>query len=290
MAHTDYIARNIQGSFCPVATVQEELAHASTTATLLGLSEPQPGSLRVAMAAMINQEIVGVSALAGNVATLIRGCCDTIPQVHAPGSRIYFFDDGVIADRVEYGGSETVSVKPLPRTATGGPLAKSKSPPRQVTFNFRFARPYPPGKALVNGNPWHSTYTLAAGAVESLELTWAHRDRISQQNVLVAHEADSIGPEPGVTYEALIYKGDNTLLRTVEGIEGESWAYRIFEMANDFEVTEGVHVGYIRFRAVRGEFASWQDYRVNFNFNAVGVEQPAGLGFRLGEFLGGVMP
>ena len=114
--------------------------------------------------------------------------------------------------------------------------------------------------------------------------------REDQQDQLIAHAAASIGPEIGVTYKARVFKADNTLVRTVTGIAGTSWVYDWSTAVSDFESAGGLPAGYIRLTAERDGFESFQDYRIDFDFDGTGPLQPYGLGYRLGESLGGVTP
>lgn len=268
MANSDYIVRPTVSGFCPSADLQSAITPLTSSVTIVGYTSPIPNGVRIGMAAMIDNEIVKVNNLVGNALTLGRGCCDTVPAAHSAGATIWFFDDSFGNDGIEYGATETISVKLLPRTFSGGSVPIENSPPNGITFNWRFYRPYPPGLLRVNGDPWFDSKVLTQDGVNNLTLTWVHRDRVSQQDQLVDHLEASIGPEVGTTYRVEVRKADNTLLNSTPGITGTSWSRSRATLISDFAVTGGLHAGYITVVSVRDGYDSYQAYRIDFILNA----------------------
>lgn len=288
MANSDYAIRG-GGSFCPVAEVSGAVTPAQTVIPLVNISLVGIETRTVGMAAMMGDEIVRVTAIGTSNVTVARGCADTIPAAHADGTLIWFFEDAFGTDQRAYAATESLSVKILPFTNSGGPVPVEHSPPEGVVMNWRFARPYPPGLMRVNGSAWHaSTFPIEDG-VSSLILTWAHRDRITQADQLIDHNAASVGPEVGVTYKARIYNGSNVLLATYAGLTGTTWTYDFARAFIDFGLTTseppGTLPGRIEFCSTRDTLDSFQRYSIAFNLNRQGV---FGLGGHLGEYLGGV--
>lgn len=214
-----------------------------------------------------NQEIVVVTARTGNDLTLGRGCCDTVPAAHSTGDAIWFFDDSIGSDKREYAGTETIGVKVLPRV-TAGALPIEHAPPAEVEFNLRFARPYPPGLVEVNGDPWFTTPITLSLSNQTLTITWAHRDRITQQDQLIDHLEASIGPEVGTTYELRVYRADGTLLRTVVGETDTSWSYTLADAIVDFSAAGAEYPGYITLNSRRDGLASYQQYKIDFTLQS----------------------
>lgn len=284
MANSDYVLRAGGFGFCPVAFLTADIEHLDTAVVMTGYTSPISDGIRIGMAAMIDDEIVEIVNHVDNSLVLARGCCDTIPAAHVTGTPIWFFDDSIGRDGVEYAGTETVGVKVLPRMTTGAAVPVEASPPQQLTFNLRFARPYPPGRLEINGVPWFTGFTLDNHT--DMAFTWTHRDRITQQDQLIDHLEADIGPETGVTYKVRIYKADNTLVHTEAGITGNSFDYLWADAGIDFAVTVGDHPGYALVSSVRDSLESFQSYRVDFTLMA----EPFGLGYRLGASLGGVAP
>lgn len=263
MANADYTLRNRVFGFCPNAILAEEIEPLSTSVLMSGYSSPFPNGIRVGMAAMIgtgrNAEIIVIEALTGNILTVGRGCCDTVPRPHQAGSVIWFFDDSIGRDTTEYGSTEVIGVKVLPRTLTGGQVPIENSPPKQLTMSSRFARPYPPGNVRVNGNPFVDVHVLSDAATP-LVLTWAHRDRVTQADLLVKHGEATIGPEVGTTYTVEVLNSTGTVIKTVTGISGTSWSYSVAEARTDIGIAAGLVQVSLRLKSVRAGLDSWQSY------------------------------
>lgn len=261
MANEDYVKRGIAGPYCPTANLTSSLTRLATSLTYTGLQSTIPDPIQINRAALIDDEIIAITGISGNTLTIERGCCDTIPAAHASNAVIWFFDDSVGSDETEYGGTETIGVKLLPRTATSGTIPISGSPPNQVTFNFRFARPYPPGNVQIDGEPWFTTGIAMGPGNTSLTISWAHRDRITQADQLVGHTAASIGPEVGVTYKIVVRRTDtNAVIRTVTGITDDEWIYERSVAGSDLAGASGSVPISIELSAVRGSLESLYKY------------------------------
>lgn len=268
MANTDYTIRAGAQGFCPVGYLSANITQLQTAVVMTGYTSPIADGIRIGMAAMIDAEIVEVVARSGNNLTLARGCCDTVPALHSIGAAIWFFDGSIASDRVEYAGTETIGVKVLPRISSGAEVPIANSPPAGLTFNLRFARPYPPGLVEVNGSPWFTDPIVLNLDVPELVITWAHRDRITQQDQLIDHLETDIGPETGTTYELRIYKADGTLVRTVVAVAGTTWTYAFEDALLDFSGAGGDYPGYIELQSMRDGLASFQKYRIDFTLES----------------------
>lgn len=209
------------GDWCPTATVTEAAGYLDTAFTLSaasGLDDVAIGS-----AALWDDEIVRVDAIdatAGTV-TLARGCADTVPAAHAAGSRLWFWQGAAALSATEYTDGESLTVKLLTNTGSEQlPLASATALP--FTFAGRQSRPYPPAHVQVNGEDYPDE---AAGSVE---LTWSHRDRVTQADQLIDTTAGNIGPETGTTYTVEYYtEAGTTPLDSETGITGTTstaWA------------------------------------------------------------------
>lgn len=273
MANSDYTTTATSSPFCPNAQLDGAITALQTTIPIKNLRSTGVDEVLADEAAMIGGEIVKIVSFTSTEMVIARGCADTIPQAHADNTRVWFFNDSFGNDRREYAGSETVSVKLLPKTASQQ-VAVENSPPVALTFNFRFARPYAPGLVKVNGDPFTSVKTISPSA-DTLSLTWAHRDRVAQFDQLIDHLAASIGPEAGVTYTVKAHKAsDNSVVRTTTGIAGASWTYPLATARTDFGITAGavgdpvvLTDGYLTLEAVRDGYASWQKYRIDFKIS-----------------------
>lgn len=257
MANSDYVVRG-QGALTPYGLLQAELAPGQASMTIMNFQAIQGAGvdLQVGMAVLIGDEIVRLNSNTLPVLDISRGCADTIPALHPAGTGVWFFSETADGDDREYSATTEIAVKVLPVSQSDGPVPLSKAPPHDLVFNWRFSRPYPPGLMLCNGVPWHTGIFEFEELDTEWTFTWKHRDRLLQADQLIGHEEDSIGPEPGSTYTALVYNKDNTLVRTVAGLTGEVWVYDR-ELA-EADVPSGT--GRVEIFTVRDSLVSWQRY------------------------------
>jgi len=218
----------------------------------------------------IDNEAFGVTALnvATGVVTASRAVLDTVPAAHVAGARVWFLDQANVGDPTVRTAGEQVFYKPLTRTGRGT-LDLATAIATSVTLANRASRPYPPGNVKVSGSYFpEKTY----GAIT---LSWAHRDRLQQTVDLVGFTAGNIGPEAGTTYTVQVFDG-STLKRTVTGITGTSWTY----LDADSQADGLLQNPKLVFSSVRGGITSLQQHEIPIDRH--------GLGFHLGEDLGGV--
>lgn len=202
-----------------------------------------------------------------------RGCLDTVPVQHANATPIIFVgDDQIILQDDEYTSGTTVFVKGLMRTPLGL-LELADATEMSITVSARQNKPYAPGQFKINGSYY------PAAIIGDLVVSWAHRDRTLQTALPINDTLDaSIGPEPGTTYTVKIYSHTNVLLHTESGVTGTSYTYtNANEIADAGSLQSSLRV---TVEAVRGGVSSHQMHDYRFD--------RAGLGFNLGEYLGGV--
>lgn len=278
MANSDYTVRG-QGFITPRGLLQAAINEGSNTMTITGFQEVQGAAddIEVGMGVMIGNEIIKLESSELPTLNITRGCADTIPAAHAAGSEVWFFTNTASGDDREYTATTEIAVKVLPVSAMSGPVPIAHAPPHDLTFNWRFSRPYAPGLMLCNGLPWYAdTFELETADTQYL-FTWKHRDRLLQGDQLVGHGEDTIGPEPGTTYTARVYNDLNALVRTVSGITAEEWAYS--RTLAEADVPTGV--GRVEICAVRDGLESWQRYSVSIKPTS------GGFGVSFGESFGG---
>lgn len=251
-------------AFCPTAVIAAAvpLQITSTSVVISGLSSSIANPIVAGMGAMINDEIVIVQSFSGNNLSLLRGCADTIPQAHAAGSRIWFFESSIGRVPTEYAAVGNVSVKPLPRTSTGVVPIES-SPPLGVTLNSRFARPYAPGNVQVNGQRWDASGILV-NAANPLVLSWAHRNRVVQADLLVPHTEASITPELGQVCRVRMYRASDNSLRGTYTTADTSLTYTVGQANLDLGSISSNTAMYAIITALRDGLDSRAQYRVDF--------------------------
>jgi len=196
-----------------------------------------------------------IDLLTGEV-TVARGCIDTVLHEFKKGDKIWFQTNTPTTDFMDYSTSEVVQVKLITRTSSEQ-LDPALADIDEVDIGGRQGRPYPPGDVRVSGTPYE---TNMLAVLSDREITWAHRDRITQGNFLLEHLMTSTGPEPGTTYTIRVYDGADpeptTLLRTAT-TAGTSWTY-----TNGMDTTDGRLDSYwFTLESVRSALPSWQRYQ-----------------------------
>jgi hypothetical protein len=179
--------------------------------------------IKPGIAAMLGSEIVRVDAVdaATGKLTIARGCLDTVPVAHPENTILWLYgiDEDLAYATPEYAAGTKVDVKLLTLTSNDSQLPVAQAHTDSVTLVGRAARPYPPGNFRINGQAWPDTVTGA------ISLTWAHRDRKLQAEVLVDTLAGSVGPEPGTSYTVRIEDEDGNLLTEAAGLTGNNWIW-----------------------------------------------------------------
>lgn len=224
----------------------------------------------------IDNEAFGITTINydNGIVTATRAAMDTVPAAHAAGTRVYFAEDNIGVDPTERTASEVVYYKARTRTGKGTlSLAAALAVP--LTLVGRASRPYPPGNLQFSNSGSLSYFPSKVYGV--FGATWAHRDRLQQTTSLTPFTAGNIGPEPDTTVTVRVYDG-LTLKRTYSGLTGTSWSYSDADAIADGMLTN-VRV---TLETVRG--ASVSLYRHDLTI------ERHGLGFNLGEELGGVAP
>lgn len=235
-----------EDDFCPTATIQSALNPFDTAITLLAGVDLD--NVQVPCAALIDGEVVNVTALdpIAGTATIARGCIDTVPATHAAGARIWFYDNFLGSDNVQYYSGETVQQRALTETTRGGTLALGLAPNINVAIAGRAAMPYPPAYLQVQGTRFDQV-TKISGA---LSLSWRERNRVTQQDQMIDNTQNTITPETGTTYTITLKDGSGTGFATYTGVTGTSWTW---PTPDDTHSTIQIVV-----TAVRGGISSWQ--------------------------------
>lgn len=214
-----------RGAFTGWLTLETAIAPLDTSLTVLDVNRASFGLEFVpGMAVLIDDEQLEFTTFdeVTGIAAIKRGVADTIPAAHLADSTIWLVDDEMVSDGREYVDGEIVYGKALTRTSTDL-LTEAEGEERTIEVNQRLGRPYPPGNVKVDAV---SSY-LVTGEHPEPVLTWSHRDRLVQADMLVDHTAGSVGPEAGTTYVVRVYDGLDgvTLLRTIDVGAVDTWTY-----------------------------------------------------------------
>ena len=261
MANADYVQTGA-GTFASILALDAPLGRFDTIINYTRFRFSSVDAIEVGMAVMVGEEIMSVVAVGVLSITVGRGCADTIPAEHPKDAIAWIFDSSNVgSDQVERSASDTVAVKVSPFTIGGGGVPTETVVPLEVTMNWRFFRPYPPGRMQINGEPWTTPAVVDANTA-ALHLTWAHRDRVLQADKLVPHEAAPVGPEPGTTYTLrVLHPVTGALVRTEVGLVGSEAYYRRAQAIHDLGQTDS---GRITFTSSRDGLDAWQAYEATF--------------------------
>jgi len=200
------------GDFSPSATVVEEADDKTETEFTLD-DAVNLDQVEIGTAVLWDDEICRVDDIDAETLTISlgRGSADTVPALHAAGSRLWFYQAGAAADETEYTAGESIDVKLLTNTGSQQ-LPLSSATLMSLTFDQRQSRPYPPANLKLNGTPYLATVSGA------LTVTWSHRDRVAQADQLIDTTAASIGPETNTRYTLQFYDDTDTLIIEREDI------------------------------------------------------------------------
>lgn len=233
-----------RGQFAPNTYLTEALAPAQTNVAIAQgnmLSDVSVGEY-----ALIGNEIVRVDAINPLLGTMTvgRGCLDTVTTAHPINTVIFFPQDALGSDGVQYLSGQNVTVKMLPRTGQGE-LTLAAAPTDTVSMVGRFNRPYPPGQLrLVGSEKSVPSSTYPTDVYGTLTVTWKSRNRLVQN--LEDESAGNITSEAGVTYNLRIFEGV-VLLQEFLGITALSQIIAITGVKNIRVELESVRDGQVSF-------------------------------------------
>lgn len=228
--------------FSPVATLEAAITQTQTEFVVTDANDLSEVILGTHF--QVGDELMRIDAIdAGtNTLTVGRGVLDTVPQPHAAGEDVIFWDQYAGFDPTEYVEGEEVNIKITPVSGAGVyPLEDAI--PMLVELDHRASRPYAPGDLRINDESYQNNAYDG-----ELTITWAHRNRLQQTSgTLLDHTAGNIGPEAGTLYRVQGYI-DGVLDHTEDDINGTSATWT--PSANGIAKVE-VH-------AKRDEVYSWQ--------------------------------
>jgi hypothetical protein len=194
------------GAFAPTGVITSDIGPTDTAIIITDASALNQVSL--GSEAMLGTERIRIDALDATTgaATIARGCVDTVPAViHPAGTQIWFTDRFTGYGKTEYLASEVIQVLLLTNTGTGR-LDPSLATISSVTMDSRQVRPYPPGAVKISGVAYPATVSA------SFNVTWAHRNRITQADQLVDTTIASIMPANNIRYALRFLDASNAVL------------------------------------------------------------------------------
>lgn len=205
-------------NFCFTGLLAADITKTSTTITIISPIDLE--LLALGSFIQIDNELLGVTAMVGLVLTVLRGVCDTVPEVHLTNARAYGWNDYSGTDDIIYLIGEVPKVKLL--TTTGrGTLDIAAATQDTITISGRMHKPYPPGNVTVNTVQWPATLSLV-----DITVAWATRNRLQQTASLISFYTASITTEASVTYSGDLRRTDtNAVLLSFSGNTGITYVF-----------------------------------------------------------------
>ena len=258
------------GAYNPVGTLSNSIDYMTSRIVLTGVSLSD--EIEVPCAIYVGEEIMAVTDAVGvgsSIVTLTveRGIYDTIPARHDKGIDVWFYEVDIGADWVDRIATDIIYGRCAPYTLSAPPIDPETLQTYPVVMDWRFSRPYPPGHVYINGRDrWYTRGELTK--VEPVfELTWTHRDRVSQGDRMISHDHEDIGPETGSRYTIKIFDQDGKNIRTETNISGTSWKYlwaqAIKDMNIDVKNSGDEYPIRIYLWTTRDDLGSWQYYTID---------------------------
>ncbi len=195
--------------------------------------------------------------------TIVRGLYDTIPENWPAGTRVWEFPDGGSRrDPQDRAGGETVTYRLLPKMSEGR-LAYGDATDLVYTATERPHLPFRPANCQIDGNGLGLADYTATGMPASVPVTWANRNRTSEDQIALRWDDANATPEPGQTTVLRILDDKGTEANVITGLTGTSATL----LPADFA---GVEFGSIEFLAERGGLRSRTGARRAFDFRLGG--------------------
>lgn len=233
----------------------------SSTTTVIGLTQgdtPAVGFLAILGTSDEDMEICVVTAKVGMNLTLLRGALDTIPRAWPAGTPIWIVpNDAVIDDATIYKAGQDVTWRPLTVTSKGTLAWDDASEVSFETTNRPWL-PNRPANVKING--------IATGDVIAIDqptvwLTWANRNRLMEDAIILDWDDAPVDPEDGQTTTALILNPETrAVVNRVDAGSGNSFALPTGEFA-------GLSRGIVKLVATRDGLDSLQGYEISVVVN-----------------------
>lgn len=249
------------GGWTAMGILDNSIAPLDDACSINNYTFPSDDLLHPGCPIVVGQEVMRLISIdtATGAVTLNRGCGDTLPQVHSVGSPVFFYEFGGGYDATRYTSGDLVKGQLL-TNSSAGQLAVADAEVMSVTTVGRHARPYPPGRAMIETDFIFNSTPISA----NFTLSWEPRNRLTQGSELVPFENGGITSEAGVTYTVVVKDGA-TAVRTDSGITGTSWTYNSSNWATDGRPNPLT----LELWAVRDGLASWQKYSLDITLRVI---------------------
>lgn len=184
--------------------------------------------------------------------TLERGVLDTVPRRWPVGTPIWFLDAGLAwGDGTIFSEGSVAKFKTLPSTSLGQ-LPIGGAAERTQTLTDRPYCPLRPGDVKINGNSWGPVFQTSTA---DFTVTWARRNRLTEDTQVVLWGDGDVSPEAGQTTKIVVMDMDRTVLTTHSGITGTSFTL-------PYASLDGERVAIVRVTSERDGFESIQGHEI----------------------------
>lgn len=157
---------------------------------------------------------------------LARGVLDTIPRSWPAGTPVWFVDSSTLFEDTQiHSAGETVSYKLLSRTSLGL-LDLGDAPLESYTLTERPWLPNRPANVIAYGEAWSSEIAPIDATARPdpwVTVSWAIRNRLDEDTVILAWADASMTAESGQTTTIEVRAVDGTLLDTHDGLAGTTF-------------------------------------------------------------------
>lgn len=160
--------------------------------------------------------------------SVVRGVLDTVPLEHLEGAVGLEFGDNSFASESLYSAGDTVNVKLLPNSAQDS-LDENQAISMQVDLIGRASRPYPPANVKFDGANYPSTLS------NTVNMTWAHRNRQFQSGNIYGYFSATLTPEPDLRYGVQFIDDANNILYGSQVVSGASLSFS-FDYVGDLKI------------------------------------------------------
>ena len=224
--------------------------------------------------------LISESSVAGFKIT--RGLMDTTPRDWPIGTPVWYVtQDFLIADFTSQFDGANPKYKLLTNTSMGQ-LSESVAPILTGTLTERLHAPLRPANVKVSGLGFG---VLTQYSNADLAVTFARRNRIMEETVVLDWDDPDVTPEVGQTTEIDIVGMDGvTVLKTIPGITGTSATVTISDIAPTLDEDSFANVR-LDFYAMRDGIRSIQAHGIRVKY--VPVSTAHGYGINYGRYYGG---
>ena len=181
-----------------------------------GSEGPEVGSLAILGTGETSSELVlfrSFDSIRGEW-TVSRGMLDTVPREWVIGTPIWFVNGNFTAyDVYDMSVNETIDYQ-LRSSTTSKNLSLFNTPIVPYTWSDRASLPFRPANVKVNSIEWSETEVHH----NDVSITWATRDRTSEDLVLVRWDEGDVTPEAGQTAVVTLKDTGGTVLATYPGV------------------------------------------------------------------------